>query len=116
MNHFDDIKNKFVLVNTTEGLVIYIGRCVFHKDLVSENDINKKRVLGGGEWEFSKDSGKLKLFGESHDFGWVNIDVIKPVLEEKKLYQRPGRVFQLNDKIKEIEFVEIYPYKNIIIK
>lgn len=111
MYQFEDVKNKFVLVNTEDGLVIYIGRCIFHKDLVSETQIKQEKVLGGGEWDLNRETGKLKLFGESHDFGYLRIETIKPVLESGEFYERHEREFRLKDKIKEIEFQEVYPFK-----
>lgn len=116
MVNFEDIKNKFVLVDTNFGLVIVIARCVFHKELVSEKTIKEGRVLGGGEWELDRETGKLKLFGESYDFGYCQIKDIQSVLEKGDLWARPGREFQLKDNIRDIEFEEVYPFKYLYLK
>jgi hypothetical protein len=60
----NDLRQKFII--TTDG-EMYIGRAVFHKDLLMYED----PVAGGGWWYWDRDKDVLYLYGTSVDYGQV---------------------------------------------
>ena len=63
---------------------IYFGRGKFHKELAERVSVEKEWIIGGGIFEQGKE--KWILFGESHDFGKVDKDLLELFIEEKKLF------------------------------
>lgn len=62
-------KKKFIVVDSIDGLEFRIGTPIYHKDLLTKDDIRwNSRCLGGGEWEADIENKTIKLFGASDDF------------------------------------------------
>lgn len=95
----NELKSKFIVIeqeNSNERY-IYIGRCIFHKELLQRvNDRNnngfKYKCLGGGEFKidlYNTEHKILTLFGESHDFGKYPIDITLDIIKNKKIFDNP---------------------------
>ena len=75
-----DLKSKFVVV----GDYIYMGKCVFHKDLIAEGD----KPVGGGEFFFNKDDASFTFYGTSHDFGTATLAQITNAIQKGNVAER----------------------------
>ncbi len=74
---------KFII----EGEKIIIGKCSFHKDMVTDKSI----VKGGGWFKFV--NNMFILYGSSHDFGKASIEDIKECFKTGEVYDRNGNSF-----------------------
>lgn len=78
MAMFDDLKLKFVH-NQTE---IAFGKVVFHKDLARVHNI--ENVVGGGEFKFDEEHKVLTLYGQSHDYGKFDKEIVEQILIKQR--------------------------------
>jgi hypothetical protein len=90
-----DVFPKFIV----EGNNLIIGKCTFHKQLVTD----KEQVKGGGMWEWDRDNKTFMLYGDSHDFGAVAYEHVRACIDAGNVFWsyaggRPieGHTFYLN--------------------
>lgn len=77
----DNVFQKFIIENDPEdGMYMVVAKCTFHKQLAH----NTENILGGGSWE--RFDNEIILFGQSHDFGPCDIEDIKYVIKNKKVF------------------------------
>lgn len=71
------VYQKFII----EGDNLILAKCTYHKQLAKD----VTNVKGGGLFR-KKDDNTFLLFGESYDFGSVNIDDLKKCIENGNVY------------------------------
>ena len=80
---FDLDKPKWIIQNNE----LRIGRVVSHSDLADKEG----KVMGGGWWEYDRDSHTLYLYNKSYDYGQVEEDDfedvwVRPSMEDATIY------------------------------
>lgn len=73
-----DVFPKFIV----EGNELIIGRCTFHKQLVTD----KEKVKGGGMWDWDKEKKEFFLYGESVDYGYAEAEDIRKCIEAGNVF------------------------------
>ena len=88
-----DVFQKFIIENDPEdGLYMVLAKCTFHKQLAH----NTENVLGGGSWELFEN--EITLFGQSHDFGPCDLEDLKYVVQNQKVFTSSTLIRNLSDK------------------
>lgn len=92
---------KFIIeTDSNIGDFLLIASCEYHKEIAT--DI--KKVKGGGWWILDKKNSTFTFYGESHDFGKVNISDISNCVKNKKVFTSP----EVMESPKDFKFL----YKN----
>ena len=88
-----DVFQKFIIENDPEdGLYMVLAKCTFHKQLAH----NTENVLGGGSWK--KFDNEILLFGQSHDFGPCDLEDLKYVVQNQKVFSHAYSKRDLSSK------------------
>lgn len=83
-----DIFPKFIV---EDGSII-LGKVTYHHQLMQSDD--KKAVKGGGWFEFENKTNTFIFSGDSHDFGEANIEDMKNVIANNKVYSDTGIILE----------------------
>jgi len=99
-----DVFPKFIVViDDVDGYCLLMAKVSFHKQLLSDN----QKCLGGGWFNYDRESNTFFLHGESHDFGKASLENIKKCFEPDS-----GGVYTNRHMIRDMTDRHNYSYRN----
>ena len=87
-------KKFLIFLNREFNPVVVLGIVTYHKDIPFPTEFGKPAVrCGGGWWELNKETGLLRLYSDSADFGKYDIEFAKEAFDKKNVYYFDENVY-----------------------